>query len=208
MRFKLFDFNSKKREKRTGFPPTIFACKNGGGFTLVELMVSVAVIAALSLLLIYYFSQIEIRFALSRTAREFADDMRLAQRMALSFSDYQGLSGATLPAAGFGIQVDLRDNKKYVLYADKMPGNQVYDEEDYVLKSVDLSQKAPGIIIQSINNIADAEASVNFQGRKPYVNIYQFSEEVNGAEIVFAIESLPDITRKAAVNKVGLIEVK
>jgi prepilin-type N-terminal cleavage/methylation domain-containing protein len=181
---------------------------NKNGFTIIELLVVIAIMTGFFIVVISNFSQIRFRFALSRTAYKFNQDLRRAQNMALSFSLYKDSEGTEAPVDGYGIHIDLDilGNKKYIIYADKQAGNQQYDSSDYIIEEIDLKLSEPGIIIKEINNVAGNKVSVNFSELR--VEISQLISDQSNMDVVFAVESDQSIISTVSVNTAGLIETK
>lgn len=180
------------------------------GFTIIELIVTISIISVLLVVSIANFPNIKLQFALSRVTYTFAQNVRKAQGMALSGVPYKDSLGIEKPVDGYGIYVDIGSlgNKKYILYADKFPGNQEYDASDYVVDAVNLSSSEPGIIIKEIDGVLLNKASINFQKPDSDVEITDLESGQSSAQIVFAQDSDATKTRAVLVNTTGLIEVK
>ncbi len=210
--------------------------KSGAGFTTTELLVVIAIIIFLLIVVVSNFAQIRLQFSLSRVVYKFDQDLRKAQNLALSASEYQG----TEVVAGYGVKIDLNNlgRKKYNIYADKITnlancnsnktncsgvnscsGNEENDTLDYLVDTIDFSQTEPGIIIKEIIFLYGGggivagvtNASINFNSCDLLLRTTITSSEAgppNSAEIVFALESDLTNTRTVLVNKAGLIKVK
>ena len=176
------------------------------GITLVEVIVVVFIIAMFSMILISDFPKIRRQFALSRATYKFSQDMRRAQDLALSGVKLE----SPKQAKGYGIYVNLADNKKYIIYADTyQPNDYEYTEgHDYIIDTIDISREEAGVIIKEINNVNYSWVSVDFSPPNPTTIITSLRQNENNVEIVFALEVDQSITRQVSVNKSGLIEVK
>ncbi len=177
-----------------------------GGFTIVELLVVVVIISVLTSIIISNFPQAKLQLSLSRVAYKFEQDARRAQGMSLSYPQYKDSSGISHQVAGYGVYVDMLNNKKYIIYADSLPGNQSYDNLDYVAETIDFSLTEPGIIIKQINNIVGSNASVNFAPPNPTTTITTALCQ-NNMTVVFALESDLTKTKTVSINTAGLIQV-
>ena len=180
------------------------------GFTLIEIIVAIAIIAIIPAIVIPNFPQARLQFALSRTAYSFAKDVRRAQAMALSAVPYTDSLGASQPISGYGIQINLASgsglgNKKYIIYADKQPGNAEYDTADYTVGTYETES---GIVIKEIQNVVGSSASINFAPPKPDTTIISLASGQTAITVVFAFENDPSRTKTVSINLSGLIEVK
>ncbi len=187
-----------------------FKVKNNG-FTVIELLVVISIIVAFFLVAVPNFYKIKLQLSLSRVAYKFSQDVRRAQNMALTKSRYYDPSTKVEQSVdGYGIDVDLSalGSKKYIMYADKSPGNQQYDSLDYIVETIDFSSADPGIIIKEVDNVIGKSASINFNSSDLNTNIFQLLSLQNSATVVFALESDPAITKSVLVNTSGLVEVK
>lgn len=180
------------------------------GFSIVELVVTIAIISVLIAVVFSNLPQVELRLALSRTAYNFAEDLRKAQQMSLFGVPYKNLSGVLQEIEGYGIYLDLDalGNKKYIIYADKSPGNKEYDSSDYVVETVGFGLSDPGVKIKEINNVSLNKTSVNFNSSKIETTITHLNQNQNRVDFVFTLESDLAKTKSVLVNTSGLIEVK
>ncbi len=180
------------------------------GFTIVEMLVVLAIIVILPTIIIANFPQTKLQFALSRVAYKFAQDVRRAQDMSLSSMQYKDALGTVASISGYGVYVD-RDalgGKKYLLYADATPGNRQYDALDYVVQTIDFGADEPGVIIQEIKNVFGNTASINVAPPNPTTTLTLLNEGEHSLEVVFALESDASKTRSVLINTSGLVEVK
>ena len=178
------------------------------GFTIIELLVVIAIIAVLAAVALSNFPQVKLQFSLSRVAYKFDQDVRRSQNLALSAVQYKDSFGNVQPVYGYGVLVDTTNlgNKKYLIYADKN-GNQAYDNQDYVVETVDLSASEPGIIIKEIDQISGTSTSINTNEANLATNIANLSVGQTQVSVVFALESNPATTRTISINTVGSVTV-
>jgi len=180
------------------------------GFTIIELMVVITIITIFTSIVISNFYKIRFKFSISRVSYQLGQDLSKAQNMALSAMIYKDLSGIEQAVDGYGVYVDLEilGNKKYVIYADRAPGNEQYDSSDYIVDTIDFSAKEPGIIIQGMQNIIGQRVSINFNSSNLNTNIVDLEGGQNYMDIILAIESDVTNNRRVSVNTKGLVEVK
>jgi len=180
------------------------------GFTIIEVLVVVAIISIFAIITISNFPVANLQFSLTRSAYDFQQDLRRAQDMAMSSIEYKDSNGVAQNIDGYGVHVDLEilGNKKYLIYADKSPGNQIYDIDDYVINIVDLDISEPGITIKQINNTLSNSVSFNLNSSDFVTTISQLAPNKSKAEFIFAIEKDWAKTKTVSVNIAGLVEVK
>lgn len=100
--------------------------KRNKGFTLVELLVAVAIIAAISSVSLVYFRGGNKNWALTRATQFFSQDVRRASNMALS-SPKIICSGTAYEPKGYGIYFNSTGSgNSYILFGD-MDDNHAYD---------------------------------------------------------------------------------
>jgi type II secretory pathway pseudopilin PulG len=179
------------------------------GFTIIEVLVVAAMIVVFSIILISNFPQARLQFALSRAAYKFEQDVRKAQADAFSSTRYTDAEGNEMPLGGYGIHVDVTDNKKYVIYGDMFPQNQRYDNQDYIIETIDLAQTEPGIIIKEIKTVQGNDVSINFTPPNPITTIGNGADQsLAGVDIVFTLEGDQAKTKTVSINTSGLIQIK
>lgn len=172
--------------------------KGGAGYSILELLVVVAIISVLFVVVFSNFPSIKLQLALSRAAYAFEQDLRRAQGMSLSLAEYN-----LQPVKGFGAHVDLLNNKQYIVYADSVPDDQSYTGVDYIVNTVELEN---GIIIKEINNIIGNTVSINFKPPNPIITITPTPSQ-NNVKVVFAIASDLTKIKTVSINTAGLVEV-
>ena len=134
------------------------------GFTLIELIVSVSIIALVTGIFLANYSSANRRSDLTMTAQKLVTDIRLAQNYGLGLSRY-GLSGSTnVPSGGWGAHFDLANygNNKYVIFADD-DGDSLFDAgEDNLTYGAQVTTLPANIVIDSIKVGTAVGASVGF----------------------------------------------
>ncbi len=175
------------------------------GFTIIEIMVVLALMTSFLLVLISNFPQIRLNLSLSRTVHGFLQNTRKIQNTSMKYKDANGVER---PISGYGVYVDMSDNKKYIIYADKYPGNFQYDLGDYLVSVIDLSVIEPGIIIKEVQNVVGNNVSINFTPPGPTTTITQLQPNQSNVNIIFAIEDDLAQERTVSVNTSGLVEIK
>lgn len=180
------------------------------GFTIIELLMVIAIITILPVIVLSNFPQAKLQFALSRAAHAFAQDARLAQDMAKSSLPYKDSFGISQLVGGYGVYVDIDrlGNKKYIMYADALPANSQYDPADYMVKSVDIGLSEPGVIIKDVRNVFLQKASINFAIPGAEVSVSRPEKRHESLEIIFALEKTLQKTKSIFIHPSGLVEVQ
>jgi prepilin-type N-terminal cleavage/methylation domain-containing protein len=178
------------------------------GFTLIELIVSISIIAMVTGIFLANYSSANRRSDLTMTSQKMVADIRVAQNYALGLARY-GLSGSTnVPLGGWGVHIDLVDsnfgNKKYLIFADD-DGNKVYNSGEADIRSGSQITTLPtNIIIQSITS--GTSADITFLPPDPLTTITGPLNTYNQLDIV--LKDLKTNTIKTVrVNFLGLVEV-
>lgn len=179
------------------------------GFTVVELLVVLVVIVVLFSVVVSNFPSARLQLNVSRAAYQFQQDVRRVEDLSLSEIPYQTASGP-VEVDGYGIYVDLASlgNKKYIIYADKSPGNHQYDASDYIVDTIDLSSSAQGVVLREINNISGQSTSLNVARQASNIDISFLGGNNKSVEFVFTPENDPALRKSVWVNTSGLAEIK
>ena len=181
-----------------------------GGYTIIELLVVIAIIAIFMMIVISNFPKSKTQFSLSRATYKFEQDLRRSQDMAFSQVEYRDSNSNLQAVNGYGVYADIGSlgNKKYIIYADRAPGNEQYDALDYLVDTIDFSLTEPGIVIKNINNVSLNKLSVNFNSSDFQTTIVELNPSQSIVDVVFALENDLTNTKIVSVNTSGLIEVK
>ena len=180
------------------------------GFTMIELIVVISLILVFSGVIISNFSSAKLQFSLSRVAYQLEQDLSKAQNMALSSVPYKDSLGVEHQVDGYGVYVNLTGlgNTKYIVYADKSPGNNKYDTSDYLIKQVDFSLNEPGIIIQNMFGVSGGNTtSVNFKSVDLSTSIDNLLVGSNSVSFYISEASELFKTKTVSINTAGLIQV-
>lgn len=88
---------------------------------MVEIVVILAIITAISAVVLFSFSGLNEGAALNRSVREIALAMRRAQNMSLAVTSISTPTGPRVPKA-VGIRISLNEPQRYFIFADFGPG--------------------------------------------------------------------------------------
>jgi prepilin-type N-terminal cleavage/methylation domain-containing protein len=168
--------------------------KNSKAFTLIEVLVMIAIIGLLSVLVLPNYRQVSRQTTLQSAANKLAQDIRNIQSMTMSSKDIG------LPAfrGAFGVYFKLASSTSYALFADKNNSGQYDTGEELDGKSVYLDA---GI---SISGLTASPLTIIFTPPNPNVTIQTGASTSSLAEIIFSNGSQ---SKKINVNIAGLVYV-
>ena len=165
------------------------------GFTLLELLVVVAVIIILTAIVLPNYRSGDKGLALQRSASKLAQDLRRTQEMSMSARKASG----SVPD-GFGIYFNIASPNSYILFAD-FNDNHHRDGGDQDLETINLESKI------RISNLSPAASfSIVFAPPDPTVWINDLSSGVV-AQITLSIENNPSNYQIISVNNAGLVSI-
>ncbi len=168
------------------------------GFTLIELMVSILIIALISGLFMVNYHNTNKRSELNVEKQKLASNIRLAQNYSLGSKTYDGI---TTPSGGWGVHFALADPTHYIIFADKnLPnGNQIYEAGE----AVETKTLPAGV---TINFLSPANA-VDIIFFPPDPVTYVNTSPTTGAQITIK-ENINNSTAVVTVNSFGLIDTE
>lgn len=176
------------------------------GFTLIELIVSVSIIAMVTSIFLANYSSANRRSDLTMTAQKLVTDIRLAQNYALGLARYGESGSINVPEGGWGVHIDLQSygTDKYVIFADDN-FNYLYDNtEENISYGAQVTTLPNNIIINSLST-GGTKADITFLPPDPITTI-------NGASSTKSVDIvLKDLKtnsiKTVRVNYLGLAEV-
>ncbi len=181
------------------------------GFTLIEMIVSIAIISGVTALFIANYHSAGKRSDLVMTAQEVVADLHAAQSNTLGLTKYNTL----VPPGGWGINFD-RIANSYTLFADlNAPGTSGYREYDsgtegdgsYGARHIQLPDTIQIYQIKTANNQTYDLANVTFLPPDPRTNIWVSGGATSTALEIQLIETGADKVKTIKINFLGLAEV-
>ncbi|OGZ18493.1 MAG: hypothetical protein A2175_01925 [Candidatus Nealsonbacteria bacterium RBG_13_42_11] len=175
------------------FNDSMIKCFNKNAFTLVEILIVIAIIAILSAIAVPGYRNANKQYALELAANKLVQDIRSVEEMALAAAEVNG----NIPDK-YGVYFSMSSNDQYILFADN--GDGVYGAGDQVIGSP--LKMAGGVTIQNLN--PPSPLTVTFKPPDPSVVIN------NNLAITTATISLANGagTKSVIINKIGLVYVQ
>lgn len=177
---------------------------NKAGFTLVELLASIFIIALISAVFMVNYNNTSKRSQLKMAAQKLASDIRLAQNYSLGSKTY---NQTDTPPGGWGVHFDMADTSHYIIFADKNTpfANKTYDEDEG--EAIEIKTLPAGIVINRIYAAENLTAqSVNIVFFPPDPEIY-INTSSNAYARVILKENINNSTAEVTVNPFGLIDI-
>ncbi len=167
------------------------------GFTLIESLITMAMVAILSLAVIPFYQSAKAQSALDRSASKLTQDVRGIMEKAMSSQDYI-LCNHPNYNYGYGIYLTTGTTGSYILFAD-CNGNRSFDSgTDRIIEQVSFE---PGIII---NGLSRSNSFVIFEPPDPSVFITSGDSSAN---IIIRSSQYSSKQKTININKVGLIDI-
>lgn len=177
--------------------------KNQKAFTMIELLITMGVIALFTSLFFVDYGAGSNSLALERVVKKTAQDLRKTQEMAMSAT-----IGET-NTNGYGIYFDKTsgNEKKYIIYSNTNSNMYYESGTDTIKETVNMETgvKICSISISDGTSTSLNNVSISFQPPDPinYINSYYSGYE---ASIVFCTDDEDAITKIVKINNVGRIE--
>ena len=117
------------------------------GFTLMEILVVIFIVATISSMLVVNWRKNEERYKLQRAAQEMVQNIRRAQSMALAGKEYNG----EIPNESYGVHFEPNQPRSYFIFADEN-GNETYQPSDDIVVGLEIPV-ADGVEIYSLSSL-------------------------------------------------------
>jgi prepilin-type N-terminal cleavage/methylation domain-containing protein len=164
------------------------------GFTLVEVVVTLFIVALMYTIIFINYRQSGQGLALQRSANKLAQDIRRVEQMAMASA-----SNSNCPTTyryGSGIYFKISEPDHYILFAD-CNDNQVYDDtSDSLIEDINLEK---GITINSLSG--NPYLTITFSPPDPKITISSVAPAWIRLEVAGQ-------TKTISINEVGLIETQ
>lgn len=175
--------------------------KNNQGFSLVEVLVSLAIVSMIAGLMLANYRASEDTNRVVFSAKELAGTIRVAQNNSLGAVKY----GTSTPLGGWGVHIDTElSDTSYRLFAD-MNDNSQYDPGEAEIEH-------GGRTVRTERNVRIAsttlgsEVTITFIPPHP-ITVIRDGEGSSASEVEVFLENHEGESRTVRVNNFGLIEV-
>lgn len=180
---------------------TIHRAVGRAGYSLIELMMVIAIIGIMSIVAVIGYNENKKSIALDKAATRLVLDLRRAQSMAMNTAlfDDDNNSGtpAKIPPGGYGINFGSLPASEYILYAD-FNGNKKYlvADSDVIVLTQTLDS---AIVISNVTNATD----IDFFPPNPVVYFNgSIPAGISTATITLRYGAAGGLTKKVIVNRI------
>lgn len=174
------------------------------GISVVELMVSVLIMALLAGAVFVNWRPAEETFSLIRSAHQLAGDIRRVQQLSISTRIFV-CEDIDADYSGYGFYLNTTSPGQYLIFENCGRDDRLYVEaNDKLLETLYFEE---GVQVQSITvGSSVSSASVLFIPPDPKVYI---NDQVSGVEAVITLELIDDVsqTKEVKINNGGRIEI-
>lgn len=200
---------NKSLESGVEFTPHITHRGHVRGFTIVEILMVMAIILILSTIILANYSAGQKELALQRAAHKLAQDIRRTQEMAMSSKDFG--NPPTPSKGGYGIYFNVNEPNHYILFAD-CDNDKSYDVDGSAFTCFSAEQfTGYSELVEDIS----LEKSVKIGGISSGLSLYITFVPPNPDADFYpdAQESIITLTtgdshKSVKINKAGLIEIE
>ncbi len=173
---------------------------NKKGVTLIEVLISLFIIAILSTLVFVVNNQNKRQYAILQSANKLAQDIRLVQQMSMTTSKCCG--GIT--PDGYGVFFSNANNTNYILYADRN-NDQLYDVGDTQIGDINPIPLETGVEI--VATTPNRSFSINFKPPDPIIRISNGLQNFDEGSVTLQLLNSSSATRTIHFNSAGLINI-
>jgi len=178
--------------------------KTTSGFTLVELLVSIAIFTLITTMAVFNHAQFNGSVLLTNLAYEIALSVRQAQTYGISVKQTATFSFDS----GYGVHIDLSTPTSYTLFEDKTGGvSHVHDAGDTDLQVFNIT-RGNRIGKICLNGVQPCNAtSVDISFIRPNPDAYIMSGGTSATKAEICLTSPQGMMRKVVVESTGQISV-
>lgn len=176
------------------------------GFTLLELLVTIAIVSLLTAMLLVIAAEEENSSIVRRVAFQLAQDVREVQNLAMGAAGYQCGAGETKSFGIFAGSVAGVWNNYYYIFADCNSDNQYIAANDKIIRQVTLPST---VKINSITVPLPADKmNITFRPPDPVTTINGTNQVAEAVITLSTTKAKPPRTRTVRVNAAGRIQVE
>lgn len=187
---------------------TLLRIRSKKGFTLVEVLVVIAIMVIVLMVTLASYRVGSQRLALKRSVHKLSQDIRKAQEMAMSTREFQG----SIPQGGYGlffrnyVSWGIDFPHTYIIWADKNE-DQMFDLSSEIVEQIRLEKgiKIKQFILEK-DELESQSIYIYFSFIPPEPQTY-IPSSFDSVKIILSLESDSSVTRTVRINKAGLIEI-
>jgi len=204
------------------------------GSTLIEVIVSISIIAIFSVIIVTDFPKIKTQFAISRASYAVSQSVRKAEDLGFSGAQVTDSDGDIVETNGYGFYINTAENEEeHIIYADTDGGEdqrfsggsscsntQIPSGEDCIVELTNIAESEQEVFIKGVYSLTACGnsditlcprtewVSINFMPPNPTVKITNdLGETETKIGIVLGVKN-DEAERVIFVNSTGLIYVK
>lgn len=179
-----------------------------GGFTMIEMTITIFIIAIIATIVLANFSGFGENVAMQRSAQEFALLIRQAQNMSLSVRQIETSAGRIVPPA-IGVYLNVSLPESYILFAD-LDNNKRYDPsiDAKIGNDIFFEKRVKIDSLLDQNSIPQTVINIVFAAPEASVTIYNQDNPIGEQAIINLITTSGVYKKKIGVRTSGQISIE
>ena len=187
---------------------------NNYGFTLAEIMVSIAVITIFSTISFASFTSYKRQGAIDAAAQKLTSDFRKIQGYALSLKEFNSGAGFVIPKGGWGMYMRTQpasENKNYIAFADYDTPYQTYQSSaEYFFNYSLVDAHISDIKLEQSNHTVISRNQANITFEPPVPTVHICANNASDCDYISVqielVSDTSEATSTVYINNVGLVD--